>query len=236
MAKYRVSTKNFSVEVKSRLSFRDQMNERELNYILQNQIPGLFVTSYVGKKRLIYEAPQAESIKKYLKKHRLLKENSFWKIASQIVHIAIETESRGLRASRLLIDKDLMCIRENTMDMFFIYQPAAGPDRADGVFVFLLDLVYREIKNGGGMNQDYLFDFQNYLQQYGHELERIVIYRTGGAMVTSRRTGTFVFAKGADEQTGKKRRLCETKRRGKVYDTFKRQRDVGQPARSECDD
>ncbi len=176
MAKYRVSTKNFSVEVKSRLSFRDQMNERELNYILQNQIPGLFVTSYVGKKRLIYEAPQAESIKKYLKKHRLLKENSFWKIASQIVHIAIETESRGLRASRLLIDKDLMFIQENTMDMFFIYQPAAGPDRADGVFVFLLDLVYREIKNGGGMNQDYLFDFQNYLQQYGHELERIQLY------------------------------------------------------------
>ena len=72
---------------------------------------------------MIYEAPQAESIKKYLKKHRLLKENSFWKIASQIVHIAIETESRGLRASRLLIDKDLMFIQENTMDMFFIYQP-----------------------------------------------------------------------------------------------------------------
>lgn len=176
MAKYRVSTRDFSVVVKSRLSFRDQLNERELNYILQNQIPGLFETAYDGKRSLIYQAPQAVSMKKYLKKRRLLEEKSFWKIASQIVSVAVEAESRGLDVSHLLIDKDLTFIREDTLEMFFIFQPAAGPNRTAGLFAFLHDLVYREITNGGGMRQEYLLDFQNYLQQCGYEPKRVQAY------------------------------------------------------------
>lgn len=175
MAKYRIQTKNSMVMVKSRLAHKEQVNEREIEQLVRHAVNGLFHISYDGKKQIIYQAPLAVSLEKYLKGSRL-QENSFWRILSQMIDIVLTIENMGLYPTHLLMEKNAIFIKEDTLEMFFVYQPIISAEMSANIFAVIHDIVYQEIKKGGGMQQEYLFDFQNYLLQGNYDLRHVRQY------------------------------------------------------------
>lgn len=174
--KYRIHTHNSIVTIKSRLSHNEQVNERELNYLSKNPITGLFGISYDGKKQLTYEAPLSVPIEKYLQNIRL-EEKVFWRMMTQMVDMQLVVKNRGLYPEHLLIRQDMIFIREDTYEMFFVYQPVIRPGSTAGsLFAVIQDMIFQEIKKGSGIQQGYLIDFQNYLQLNGCNPEQIRQY------------------------------------------------------------
>lgn len=47
--KYRIHTKNSNVMIKAKLALGEKINEREIDYLLKNTVPGFFQISYDGK-------------------------------------------------------------------------------------------------------------------------------------------------------------------------------------------
>ena len=119
MAKYRVRVKKTFVVIKGKLERKEQVNERELNYLSQNTISGLFLVSYDGKKQLTYQAPVTLSLETYLKKN-VLSEAVFWQLVSQIVEAARAVERRGLYPTHLLMEKDAIFVEEDSKKLFFV--------------------------------------------------------------------------------------------------------------------
>ena len=184
--KYRIHVKNSNVTIKGKLSLGEKINERELDYLLKNTVPGFFQISFDGKKQLTYEAPCSQSLEKYLKDTKL-DEKSFWKLMAQMLDAAIAARSRGLYPEHLLMKPDCIFMEENTLKMYFAYQPVTGAkDMTDNLFALIHDIIYQEMKKCGGKGPDYLIDFQNYLQQgdYRHEHVRQYIGQasSGGSL------------------------------------------------------
>ncbi len=174
--KYRIHMKKSEVVIKGRLGFNERVNERELDYLLNNSISGLFHITYDGKKQLIYEAPCPVSLEKYLKSAPL-SENSFWRVMTQMVDIAMVVKSRGLYPAHLLVKPDTVFIREDTLELFFIYQPVISPTgMTDQLFAVIHDIIYLELSMAGETKPGYLIDFQNYLQQSDYSLEHVRQY------------------------------------------------------------
>ncbi len=105
--KYRVHAKNTNIIIKGKPAFGEKINERELDYLLKNTVPGFFHISYDGKKQLEYEAPAALPLAKYLKDEKL-DEQSFWKVMAQMVDAQIAAKSRGLYPDHILTKPDMV--------------------------------------------------------------------------------------------------------------------------------
>ncbi len=176
LMKYRVHAKNTNIIIKGKPAFGEKINERELDYLLKNTVPGFFHISYDGKKQLEYEAPAALPLAKYLKDEKL-DEQSFWKVMAQMVDAQIAAKSRGLYPDHILTKPDMVFIEEETLKMYFIYQPvSAAKDLADNLFAVIHDIIYQEMKKEGGLGANYLIDFQNYLQQSDYRPEHVRQY------------------------------------------------------------
>lgn len=68
MAKYRIVSKGNIVTIKSKLSFGEQINEREINIFEQQIFRGCFRPRQEGKKTIIYTAPDVVPLISYLKR------------------------------------------------------------------------------------------------------------------------------------------------------------------------
>ena len=68
MAKYRIVSKGNIVTIKSKLSFGEQINEREINIFEQQIFRGCFRPRQEGKKTIIYTAPNVIQLTSYLKR------------------------------------------------------------------------------------------------------------------------------------------------------------------------
>jgi len=199
--KYRIHVKNSNVTIKGKLSLGEKINERELDYLLKNTVPGFFPVSFDGKKQLIYEASCSQSLEKYLKDTKL-DEKSFWRLMAQMLDVAIAAKSRGLYPAHLLMKPDSIFIEESTLKMYFVYQPVTGAkNMEDNLFALIHDIIYQELKKCGGKGPDYLMDFQNYLQQgdYRHEHVRQYI---GQASSGSRPSGLGIHNAQQLDRTG----------------------------------
>lgn len=174
--KYRIHAKNSNVMIKGKLALGEKVNERELDYLEKNAVPGFFKISYDGKKQLTYEADCSLSLERYLKDTKL-DEKSFWKIITQMLDVEIAAKGRGLYPEHLLMEPDAIFMEENTLKMYFAYQPVIGAkNMADNLFALIQDIIYQELKKNGGTGPDYLIDFQSYLQQGDYRLEHVRQY------------------------------------------------------------
>lgn len=176
LMKYRIHAKNANVIIKGKPAFGEKINEREVDYLMQNAVPGFFQLSYDGKKQLTYEAPCSMSLEKYLKETKL-DEKTFWKIMEQLLDAELVAQSRGLYPSHLLMKPDAIFIEEHTLKMYVIYQPVTGSkDMMDHLFAMIHDIIYEEMKKNDGKGPDYLIDFEHYLQQGDYRLEHVRQY------------------------------------------------------------
>lgn len=162
--------------IKGKPAFGEKINEREVDFLTKNAVPGFFEMSYDGKKQLTYEAPCSMSLAKYLKDQKL-DQKSFWKIMAQMLDVEIMAKNRGLYPAHLIMKPEAVFLDENTLQMYFMYQPVTGSkDLADDLFAIIHDLIYQEMKKNGGTGEDYLIDFQNYLHQGDYRLEHVRQY------------------------------------------------------------
>ena len=162
VAKYRVVQKGSLVTVKSRLSRKDIVNERELDYLMQNYTQGLFRISYDGKKGIEYTAPVSVQLKKYLKS-KILNEHAFWMIIVQIIGMARKIEIAGLHPGNLWLDMDTVFINEMSMELYFLYQPIMNANISGSAFALVNDITYMEAKKNIGMQTGYIEAFQDFL-------------------------------------------------------------------------
>lgn len=174
--KYRIHAKNSNVMIKGKLALGEKVNERELDYLAKNTVPGFYKISYDGKKQLTYEADCSLSLERYLKDTKL-EEKSFWKITAQMLDVEIAAKSRGLYPEHLLMEPEAVFMDEDTLKMYFAYQPVIGAKKmTDNLFALIQDIIYQELKKNGGKGPDYLIDFQSYLQQGDYRLEHVRQY------------------------------------------------------------
>lgn len=174
--KYRIHAKNGNVTIKAKPSFGEKINERELDYMLNHAVPGFFPVSYDGKKQITYEAACSMSLEKYLKETQL-GEKSFWRIMEQMLDVAITAKGKGLYPAHLQMRPDMVFIDADSLQMYFVYPPVTGEkDVTDDLFAVIHDVIYQELKKRGGKGEDYLIDFQNYLQQGDYRLEHVRQY------------------------------------------------------------
>ncbi len=174
--KYRIHAKNGNVTIKAKPSFGEKLNERELDYLLNHTVPGFFPAAYDGKKQVTYEAACSMSLQKYLKEIQL-GEKSFWRIMEQMLDVALAAKGRGLYPAHLQVRTDMIFIDADSLQMYFVYPPVTGEkDVTDDLFAVIHDIIYQELKKRGGKGEDYLIDFQSYLQQGDYRLEHVRQY------------------------------------------------------------
>ena len=176
--KYRIHIRGSNVTIKAKLAIGEKINEREVDYLLKNAVPGFFQISYDGKKQLMYDAPGSLSLEKYLKDTKSpIEEKAFWKMIIQMLDVEIAAQNRGLYPDHMLMKPDAIFMEEDTLKMYFVYQPVTGmKDLAYNLFALIQDIIYQEMKKNGGKGPDYLIDFQDYLQQGDYRPEHVRQY------------------------------------------------------------
>lgn len=176
LAKYRVVSKGSLVTIKSRLARGEQVNEREVEYLKSNYTSGLFRIFYDGKRKIEYTAPMSIALDKYLK-NAILTEADFWKIVAQIVKVVKTVEINGLYPNHLWMDVRTVFVNETTKEIYFIYQPLKEAENMGNAFALISDITYIEAKKSTGFQNQYLMDFQNFLNQGNHyQMEQIKEY------------------------------------------------------------
>lgn len=123
---------------------------------------------------------------------------------AQMLDIEILAKGRGLYPAHLLMKPDLVFLEESTLKMYFIYQPVTGgKDVADELFAVIHDIIYQQLKKAGGAGQDFLIDFQNYLQRGDYQLEHVRQYiaqaASGGRMPGAGSAAAAVESSGEEE-------------------------------------
>lgn len=179
VAKYRVVQKGSLVIVKSKLSRKDIVNEREIDYLMRNYTQGLFRISYDGKRIIEYTAPSAVPLKKYLK-NRILEEHIFWMVIVQIIERVRKIEMLGLHPSNLWMDMDALFINEASTELYCLYQPLSNVAASGTAFAVINDITYTEIKKNVGTQNRYLEEFRDFLcSENSYRLENIEAYIAG---------------------------------------------------------
>lgn len=165
MAKYRIVSRGSLVTIKSKLSFGEEVNDRELQLFDKELLHGCFRPRLEGKKTLIYTAPDVIELKKYLK--NAIDEETFFEIVAQILEMQKRIEINGLYIHNLMLQMDMVYICERTKELFFIYQPIASRLTSGNVYAFLGDLTQLVRKNVDE-NVAFLMGFQKFLAEPGN--------------------------------------------------------------------
>lgn len=160
MAKYRIVSKGNLVTIKSKLSFGEQINEREINLFEQQIFRGCFRPRQEGKKTIIYTAPDVIPIISYLKKG--VEEETFYLIAAQTVEMTKKIEMNGLYLHNLMLQPELVYVCERTREVFFVYQPIKSRITSGNAYAFLADIVQFAGKYGKEPEK-FLTEFQAFL-------------------------------------------------------------------------
>ena len=174
MAKYRIVSKGNIVTIKSKLSFGEQINEREINIFERQLFRGCFRPRQEGKKIIIYTAPDVIELGAYLKNG--LEEDVFYQIIAQTVEMTKRIEMNGLYLHNLMLQPELVYISERTKELFFVYQPIISRTTSGNVYAFLGDITQLAIKNSKE-EKEFLKAFEKFLNDtQNYKIEDIEKY------------------------------------------------------------
>lgn len=164
VAKYRVTAKGSLVTVKSKLTKKDIVSTREIEFLMGTYIKGLFKITYDGKRTIEYTAPMASTLEKFLKNY-MIDDLCFWRIIAQILQISMYMELSGLNPNNMWMDISAVFINNSTKDLYFIYQPFVTVQNQGNAFSLIQDITQLELKKTPDEQRQYLLEFQNFLGQ-----------------------------------------------------------------------
>jgi hypothetical protein len=159
MTKFSTKIKNEKLIVKARLSFNDEVNDRELEVFSVKYIKGLLKPEHIRKRLIQYSGPNAVSLYERLKKP--ITQYEFYNMVVQICECIKGVEKNRLFIDNLILDLRYVYMNENTKEVFFIYLPIVSNHVCVDVISFIESIVY-SVKSE--VSTDYISKFVNQLK------------------------------------------------------------------------
>lgn len=140
MAKYKVKTKECQLIVRVKLSFKEKLNERQLEFFSSKYIRGLLKAKLVKKGTIEYSGPVGISLYDRLKKP--ISKYDFLFIMEQIVDIVQKLNANALIINNVIFDIKNVYINETTKEIQFIYLPLEVSNNEVNIIDFMESIIY----------------------------------------------------------------------------------------------
>lgn len=140
MARYKVKTRDCQLEVKVKLSFKEEMDEHQLDFFSGKYIRGLLKVQAKKKKCIEFYGPIGVSLFDRLKKP--ISKYDFFFIMEQVIDITQKADLNSLVLSNIVWDIHYVFINETTKELQFIYLPLANHKKEADVLVFMEQIIY----------------------------------------------------------------------------------------------
>ncbi len=171
MAKYKVKAKDCQLEVKVKLSLKEKLNERQLDFFSGKYIRGLFKVQTRKKNCIEYYGPIGISLYERLKKP--ITKYDFLFIMEQIIDTTQKLNMNSLIISNVTWDIHYVFINETTRELQFIYLPLENDKSEANVIRFMEQIIY-SAKPMQEADTDYVSRFVYYIKSLpGYDANKI---------------------------------------------------------------
>lgn len=140
MAKYKVKAKDCQLEVKVKLSMKEKLNERQLDYFSGKYIRGLLKVQARKKNYIEYYGPIGISLFDRLKKP--ITKYDFLFIMEQIIDTTQKLNLNSLIINNVTWDVHYVFINETTRELQFVYLPLENDKSEANVIGFMEQIIY----------------------------------------------------------------------------------------------
>lgn len=137
MSKYKVSSNKSLIKITRKFWGKVPVSERELKVFEENLLPGLFRPQLEGKHKITYTAPIGIPLRTYMEKGLTI--HKLYNVLAQAVEVTKKVDMYGFYLNNLVLDKQLIYVKEITGELYFLYEPLEGRDNSTNVYAFLSD-------------------------------------------------------------------------------------------------
>ena len=160
MPKFRISKEKNLILITQSSLLKLPINEQEIQVFERNLIPGLFRPKKVSNHKLVYNAPLGVVLKDYLRDELTTQE--VFSIVAQTVEVVKRVKSLGFPAYNIILDEQLVFVKQTTKELFFVYTPVNDTSsNVLNVFSFLTEVLKKmgSVKGETKMEIECLLDF-----------------------------------------------------------------------------
>lgn len=164
MPKYSTKTKDCQLIVQAKISSKEHINDRELDFFSRKSIRGLLKAKYV--KRFLftgieYSGPIGIPLSERL--CRPVTKYDFFFIMEQIVDIVQKISKNSLSLNKIVWDINHVYINETTRELLFIYLPLEELSAETDIIGFIEKIIYSS-KPARDQNTDYISEFTYFIK------------------------------------------------------------------------
>lgn len=171
MAKYKVKAKGCQLEVKVKLSLKEKLNERQLDFFSGKYIRGLLKVQARKKNHIEYYGPIGISLFERLKKP--ITKYDFLFIMEQIIDTTQKLNLNSLIISNVTWDIHYVFINETTRELQFIYLPLEN-DKSDANLIGFMEQIIYAAKPMQEADTDYVSRFVYFIKSLlGYDADKI---------------------------------------------------------------
>lgn len=140
MARYKVKGKDCQLKVKVKLSFKEEIDERQLDFFSSKYIRGLLKVQAKKKNCIEFYGPIGISLFDRLKKP--ISKYDFFFIMEQVIDITQKANLNSLILRNIVWDIHYVFINETTKELQFIYLPLTNDKKEADVLGFMEQIIY----------------------------------------------------------------------------------------------
>lgn len=140
MVKHKVKKKECQLTVKVKLSFKEKLNERQLDFFSAKYIGGLMKAKKIRKGVIEYYGPIGISLYERLKKP--IRKYDFLFIMEQVVDVVQKLNANALIINNVIFDIKSVFINETTRELQFIYLPLEKIQKETNILDFIEKIIY----------------------------------------------------------------------------------------------
>lgn len=140
MARYKVKGKDCQLKVKVKLSFKEEIDERQLDFFSSKYIRGLLKVQAKKKNCIEFYGPIGISLFDRLKKP--ISKYDFFFIMEQVIDITQKVNLNSLILRNVVWDIHYVFINETTKELQFIYLPLTNDKKEADVLRFMEQIIY----------------------------------------------------------------------------------------------
>ncbi len=140
MAKFKARVRDCRLFVKIKLSFKERLNERQLQIFSGKYIRGMLKVEQIKKHTVEYSGPMGISLCDRLKKP--VSKNDFFFLMEQIVDVVQKLNQNSLIVNSVVFELNHVFINETTRELQFVYLPLDDVTKKADIIRFIESIVY----------------------------------------------------------------------------------------------
>ena len=140
MAKFNVNTKDCQLTVRVKLSLKEKINERQLEFFSGKSIRGLLKAKLPKRNFVEYYGPIGISLSERLKKP--ISKYDFLFVMEQVIDIVQKANANSLIISNIVFNIHNVFVNETTKELQFIYLPLENTQKDVNVIEFMEQIIY----------------------------------------------------------------------------------------------